>query len=163
MLDPKMEKQLNQQINEELFSSYLYLAMSAYFTAEGLKGFAHWLQAQSNEERGHAMKIYDYINDHGGRVVLQAISEPQASYGSYTEIFKEVLAHEQKITKQISGLVDLANGLGDHATHVFLQWFVTEQVEEEGSSQEVLKKVELVGDNGPGLLALDRDMGARAS
>ena len=161
MLDPKMEKQLNQQINEELFSSYLYLAMSAYFSAEGLKGIAHWLHAQSQEEKVHAMKIYDYINDHGGRVLLQAISEPQASYGSYTEIFKEVLAHEQKITQQISGLVDLANKLGDHATHVFLQWFVTEQVEEEGSAQEVLQKVELVGDNGPGLLALDREMGAR--
>ena len=161
MLDPKMEKELNEQINEEFYSSYLYLAMSTHFNAEGLQGFAHWLRAQSQEEYAHAMKIHDYINDHGGRVVLQAIKEPRGAYDSYAEVFNDVLAHERHITQRIDTLVDLAIQLNDHATQVFLQWFVTEQVEEEASAGEVLRKVELIGDSGPGLLALDREMHSR--
>ncbi len=161
MLDPKMEQQLNQQINEELYSSYLYLAMAAHFSAGGLSGFAHWMGAQSQEEHTHALKIFDYINEHGGRVMLQAIKQPKAEYDSYAEVFKDVLAHEQNVTKLINQLADLANQLNDHATQVFLQWFVTEQVEEEATATEVLQKVEMVGDNGPGLLSLDRQLASR--
>ncbi len=163
MLDPKMEQQLNQQINEELYSSYLYLAMSGHCRAASLNGFAHWLRLQSEEERGHAMKICDYVNDQGGRVVLQAIKQPKGEYQSYVEVFEEVLAHERHITKLFDGLVGLAGQLNDHATHAFLQWFVSEQVEEEATVAELLDKLKMVGDDGPGLLALDRELHARTS
>ena len=163
MLDAKMEQRLNQHIGEELYASHLYLSMSAHFSAEGFDGFANWLRKQSQEEYGHGMKIYNYINEQTGRVILKAIPEPKTKFASHVEVFEDVLAHEQKVTRQINDLVNLAIQLGDHATHVFLQWFVTEQVEEESQASEVLAKVKLVGDNGPGLLALDRDMGSRTS
>lgn len=161
MLDPKMQKELNAQINEELYSSYLYLAMAAHFCTEGLGGFAHWMRAQSDEERGHAMKIFDYLHSQGGTVGLQVIKEPKAKFGSRTQVFEQVLAHEQHISGLINGLVDSAKQLNDHATQIFLQWFVTEQVEEEGSAAGVLQKVKMVGDDGPGLLALDRELNSR--
>ncbi len=163
MLDPKMQTELNAQINEELYSSYLYLAMAAHFSTAGLGGFAHRLRAQSVEEGAHAMKIFDYIHGQGGTVSLQAIKEPKAKFGSRVQVFEQVLAHEQDITGLINGLVDSAKQLNDHATQVFLQWFVTEQVEEEGSAAGILQKVKMVGDDGPGLLALDRELHSRTS
>lgn len=163
MLDPKMEQRLNHHISEELFASYLYLSMSAHFSAEGFDGFANWLRKQSQEEYGHGMKIYDYINEQNGRVLLKAIAEPKTKFGASVEVFEDVLSHEQKVTRQINDLVNLAIQLGDHATHVFLHWFVTEQIEEESQASEVLQKVKLVGNNGPGLLALDRELGSRTA
>ena len=163
MLDPKMEQRLNQHINEELEAFYLYLAMAAHFKTQGLDGFAHWMRMQSQEEFGHAIKIYDYIHEHGGRVVLQAIAEPQVKCGSHIETFEQVLAHEQNVTTQINALADLAIKLNDHATNVFLHWFVTEQVEEESTAGSVLQKVKMVGDHGPGILALDRHLVSRVT
>lgn len=163
MLDPKMEQRLNQHITEEFYASYLYLAMSAHFSAESLDGFAHWLRKQSQEEYGHAMRIYEYINDQNGRVLLKGIPEPKTKFGSHVEAFEDVLAHEQKVTRQINDLLNLAIQMGDHATHVFLQWFVTEQIEEEDQATDLLHKVRLIGDSGTGLLALDRELGSRTS
>lgn len=161
MLSPKMEKSLNQQVNAELFSSYLYLSMSAYFSEINLNGCAHWMRLQAQEELSHALKIYDYINERGGRPVLETIQAPQASWKSPTDVFENVLAHEQKVTSMINQLVDLAIKEKDHATSIFLQWFVSEQVEEEASAGEVLQKIKLTGNDGGGLFMLDQELGKR--
>ena len=161
MMNQKMEKAFNQQINAELYSAYLYLAMGAYFEAEGLAGFAAWMRAQTQEEVFHAMKMYDFVNERGGRVNLAAIEQPPAAWKSPLDVFENVLAHEQKVTGLINDLVNLALGEKDHASHIFLQWFVTEQVEEEASATEVLQKLKLIGKDANGLFVQDREMGQR--
>jgi ferritin len=161
MLNPKMEERLNKHMNAEFYASYLYLSMSAYFAHEGLGGFARWLKLQSEEETGHAMRFYGYINEQNGRVVLHAIEKPTHDFKNYVEVFENILGHEQKVTRQINELMELAIDLKDHATQVFLQWFVTEQVEEEDMAGDALQKVQMVQDHGPGILALDREFGAR--
>lgn len=161
MLNRKMEKALNDQINAELYSAYLYLAMEAHFTMEGLPGFAAWMRAQTQEEMFHAMKMYDFIHERGGQAVLAAIAKPPGKWKSPVDVFENVLAHEQKVTGLINGLVDLALAEKDHATHIFLQWFVTEQVEEEASAGEVLQKLKLIGKDANGLFVLDRELGQR--
>ena len=161
MLKDKILKALNAQMNLELSSSYLYLAMAAYFESENLNGFAHWMKLQSGEEYGHAMKIYGYINQRSGRVNLAKIDAPKSEWKGATEIFKETLKHEQSVTKAINDLVDLTIGEKDHATNAFLQWFVTEQVEEEASFGLIVKKLERIGDDGNGLLRLDEELAQR--
>lgn len=161
MLNGKMEKALNAQINAELYSAYLYLAMEAYLAPEGLPGFATWMRMQTQEEMFHAMKIYDFVTERGGRVTLAAIGQPPTKWKSPLNVFENVLAHEQKVTGLINGLVDLALAEKDHATHIFLQWFVTEQVEEEASAGEVLQKLRLIGKDASGLFGLDRELGQR--
>ncbi len=161
MLDPRMEERLNLHINAEFYASYLYLSMSAHFDAEGLTGFAHWLKKQSEEEYGHALRVYGYVNERGGRVRLKAIAEPKAEFASYRELFEDVYAHERKVSGLIHDLMDLAIQMKDHATQAFLQWFVSEQVEEEAMASNILQKVARISDSGPGLLALDRDLGSR--
>lgn len=161
MLSSKMEKALNEQINAELYSAYLYLAMKAYFTAEGLPGSAAWMRAQTQEEMFHAMKMYGFVHDRGGRVTLTAIAQPPAKWKSSLDVFENVLAHEQKVTGLINRLVDLALSQKDHATNIFLQWYVTEQVEEEATAGEVLRKLKLIGSDTNGLLALDQELGQR--
>jgi len=161
MLSENMEKALNKQINAELYSSYLYLSMAAYFHSVGLDGFANWMRAQAKEEDVHAMKIFDYVNERGARVVLAEIEGPKTTWSSAVEVFEETLSHEQKVTALINGLVDLAKKESDHATDNFLQWFVAEQVEEEASADEVLNKVKLVGGEGNGIYMLDKELGAR--
>ncbi len=161
MLSTQMEERLNQHLNEEIYSSYLYLSMSAYFSAEGWEGFAHWLNLQTNEEHVHAMKIYGYLNEQGGRVKLLAVAEPQQNFKSPKEAFKQALAHEQDITKKINELVDLAIKLNDHATQIFLQWFVTEQVEEEANAGQIVQSLDRIGDADSGLWMLDRKLAAR--
>lgn len=161
MLKEKMEKKLNNQVNAELYSSYLYLSMSAYFSDINLNGCAHWMRLQAREELSHALKIYDYINERGGRPVLTGIDAPPRSWDSPTDVFENVLSHEQKVTGLINDLVDLAIELKDHATNNFLQWFVSEQVEEEASADEVLQKVKLAGNQGSGLFMLDQELGRR--
>ena len=137
--------------------------MAAYFESENLNGFAQWMKVQSAEEYGHAMKIYGYINQRNGRVNLSKIDAPKNEWKGASEVFSETLKHEQSVTKAIDALVELAISEKDHATNTFLQWFVTEQVEEEATVMNIIEKIKLVGDNKNGLFFLDRELGMRAA
>lgn len=161
MLKESIESALNQQINAELYSAYLYQSMAAYFEDKSLAGFANWMDLQAEEEMAHARKIYDFINERGGRVILEGIEKPKSSWDSQLDVFKESLAHEEKITEMINDLVALANDEKDYATHSFLQWFVDEQVEEEDTVGEIVDKLELIGDSTQGLFMMDDKLGAR--
>jgi len=161
MIDPKMEEALNRQVNAELYSAYLYLAMSADCDDKGLAGFAQWFYAQAQEELYHARKMYAYVIERGGRAELYAIDQPQKEWASALAAFEAALGHERKVTGLINGLMDLAIELKDHATRGFLQWYVDEQVEEEASAGEMVSKLKLVGGEGQGLFTLDREAGQR--
>lgn len=161
MLSEKMQKELNDQINAELYSSYLYLAMSAYFEAENWQGFAKWMKAQADEEYSHAMKIFGYVNEAGGRVTLEAIEKPKFEWKSPLEAFKEAHKHELYVTDRINKLADLAVSEKDHATNVFLQWFVTEQVEEVATVSQIVANFDKVGDSKGSLFMLDHQLGKR--
>lgn len=161
MLSEKMQDALNGQLNAELYSAYLYVSMAAYFESANLPGFANWMRVQAQEEVAHTDKFYTYINERGGRVILRPIDGPPAEWDSPLAVFEAAYAHEQKVTGLISDLVNLAASESDHATNIFLQWFVTEQVEEEASADEVVQKLKLVGDAKGGLYMLDREMGQR--
>ena len=163
MISDKIQAALNTQLNDELFSSYLYLSMSAYFSNKDLNGFANWFRLQSNEEYGHAMKIYDYLHQVGAKVVLKEVKRPKTDWDSHVSVFQETHEHEQKISKSINKLVDLAIAEKDHATVNYMQWFVSEQVEEEASSLQNLKKMEMIGDNKAGLFMLDKEFGGRVA
>lgn len=161
MLTKTMEKALNEQVKWEMYSGYMYLAMSAYYADQGLPGFATWMRAQAQEELWHGMKFYDYIIERGGRVELQEIWQPPTEWKSPLAAMEETLEHEQKVTARINDLVDVAISEKDHATNNFLQWFVAEQVEEEDSVGEALDKLKLVGKDGAGLYMLDKEMSVR--
>ncbi len=161
MINPKMEAALNKQITEEFYSSFLYLSMSAYFESVSLTGFANWMKVQAQEEYFHATKFYTYLIQKGGRVELQAIAKPKTEWKNILDVYEETYAHEQKISALINGLVDLALEVKDHATNSFLQWFVTEQVEEEANVTKILDDLKLVGDNKSVLFMIDREMGQR--
>ena len=161
MISEKLENELNNQINAELYSAYLYQAMAAYFEAKSLEGFANWMDVQAQEEMTHARKIYDYLNERGGRVLLDAIEAPKAEWETPIEAFKDAYEHEQKVTKMINDLVDLAIEEKDHATKSFLQWFVDEQVEEEASAEDIIDKLEMIGDSGHGLYMYDSKLAER--
>ena len=161
MLSEKMAEALNKQVNNEIYSAYLYLSMSAHSTFIGLKGFANWFMVQYQEEMVHAMKIYDYINDQGGQVKLMAIAQPPTEFGSPLDMFEKTLKHEKFVTTSINDLVNLAIKEKDHATNIFLQWFVTEQIEEEANDNEIIAKLKLVGKEGNGLYMIDKELAAR--
>lgn len=161
MLSEKMTDALNNQLNKEIYSAYLYMSMSAYSSYSGLKGFANWFMVQYQEEMVHAMKIYDYIDNQGQQVKLVAINQPPTEFESPLDMFEKTLKHEQFVTKSINDLVDLAISEKDHATNIFLQWFVTEQIEEEGNDNEIISRLRIVGDNGNGLLMVDKELSAR--
>ena len=161
MLSDKMLSALNSQINAEYYSSYLYLSMAAHCRAANLEGFASWLRIQADEEMIHAMKIYDFVLERGGRVALAALDAPPTQWETPTAIFEATLAHEQHVTGRINKLVDLAIAESDHATNAFLQWFVNEQVEEEASADAVLRKLQLMADAPGGLFMLDQQLGQR--
>lgn len=161
MLSKQIQDAINEQINAELYSAYIYASMSAYFQSVNLPGFANWMRVQTQEEVMHAFKFYAYVNERGGRVVLQAIDAPPQEWDSPLAAFEAVYVHEQKVTGLINDLVDLAVKESDHATTNFLQWFVSEQVEEEAGADEVVQKLKLVGDAPGGLFMLDREMGQR--
>ena len=146
MLTEKIQKALNSQLNAELYSSYLYLAMNAYFKSLNLDGFASWMYYQAQEELMHSMKFYDFITQRGGKVELMEIKAPPAAWDSPLAVFEATLLHEQKVTGLINDLVDVALEQRDHATQIFLQWFVSEQVEEEESVSGVLEKLKLMGE-----------------
>lgn len=161
MIKEKILKFLNKQINEEFYSSYLYLSMSNYFSLVNLDGFAKWMRVQSQEEYAHGMKIYDYILQRDGKVKLSNIKTPKAVWKSPLEIFQETLKHEQHISECVNNIVNLAIQEKDHATTQFFQWFVGEQVEEEANATNIVQKMKMVGDNKNGIFMLDRELGQR--
>ena len=161
MLNEKIEKALNDQSNAEMYSAYLYLAMSAYFESISLKGFANWMMVQAQEEMTHGMKFYNFINERGGRVTLQPIEAPPKEWANPLAVFEATYEHEQKVTGLINYLVELAQEEHDHATNIFLQWFVSEQVEEEDSANEILQKIKLMGDARGGMFMLDQELSGR--
>jgi ferritin len=163
MLSDKMVDALNDHMNKEMYSAYLYMSMSAYADAGGLKGFAKWFLVQYHEEMFHAMKMYEYIQAQGGTIRLLQIDEPPFEWDSALDLFEKTLAHEQMVTSRINALMDLAIEDRDHATNIFLQWYVTEQVEEEENDNEIIDQLKLIQDNPQGLLMLDRELGTRGA
>ncbi|MBN1516776.1 ferritin [Candidatus Sumerlaeota bacterium] len=161
MLTKNMQKALNEQINKEYFSSYLYLSMMAYFEQINLRGFAIWMRQQTQEELAHAMKIFDYVHERGGEVTLVAIEKPQHGWKSPLDAFEAAYKHEQFISDSINKLVDIARKEKDHATDNFLQWFVSEQVEEESSVDEVVQQLRMAKDAPGALFMLDRELASR--
>jgi ferritin len=161
MLSKTLEEAINDQIKNELYSAYLYLSMSAYLEANNMPGSARWMRLQSEEETSHAMKLFDYMNDRGNRVVLQAIDQPSSEFASVLDIFEKALEHEQKVTGMINRIYELAVKENDYPTQVELQWFITEQVEEEKSAGDIVEQLKMVGEHGPSLMMLDRALGAR--
>lgn len=157
----KVQDAINEQIKNELYSAYLYLAMSAHFEAQSLTGFASWMRVQAREEVTHGLKLFDYLNDRGGRVELKAIGAPPSSFESPVAIFRQAYAHEQDVTASIHRLYSLAAQEGDYPTQVALTWFVNEQVEEERTAAEIVAQLEMVGDNRSALLLMDRELGGR--
>jgi ferritin len=161
MISEKMETALNEQINWELLSSYLYLAMSAYFESIDLVGAANWMRVQAQEELFHAIKIYDYINERDGRPHLLAVEEPQKEWKSPLDAFEAAYEHEKVISSRFNDLMALAQAENDQAAKVFLQWFINEQVEEEAAALAIIKKLRLVGDSKSGLFMVDTELGQR--
>lgn len=163
MISEKMQQAINEQINAEMYSSYLYLSMSAWCKDKNLDGFAGWLMMQAQEEMGHAMKLYNYVFEQGKSVQLKAIDGPPTEFESVMQIAQEQLKHEKKVTSLINNLVKIAREENDYATEFFLQWFVTEQVEEESAADAIVQKLKLVGESKNGLYMLDKEMGGRAA
>ncbi len=162
MLSKPLHDALNEQINHELSSAYLYLSMAAHCDAENLPGFAHWLRVQYREETEHGMKFYRYIYDRGNAVTLKAIAQPPTKFKSPLELFKQVLEHEKKVTGLINDLYALATKEKDYATQTMLQWFITEQVEEEKNATAIIEMLKMVGDSPVSLMMADRQLAARA-
>jgi len=156
-----MEEALNKQINAELYSAYLYLSMAAYFDSISLDGFSHWMKLQAKEETEHAYKIYGYVYERGGSVILEAINKPPTKWDSPLAVFEDAYKHEQKVSEMINNLVAMAREEKDYATENFLQWFVEEQVEEEANADEVVQKLKMVKDSRNGLFMMDGKLGQR--
>lgn len=163
MLSDRMQKAINDQVNAELYSSYMYAAMSMYFESVDMSGAAGWMMAQAREELVHAEKFMNYVNERGGRVFLNAIEKPPVEWKSVLDAFESALKHEVKVSAMINGLVTLARDEKDHMTDNFLQWYVAEQVEEESSAAEVVRKLKLIGDSGGGMFMIDNELGQRGA
>jgi ferritin len=161
MLNSKVQNAFNQQINAELYSQYLYLSMAAHFESISLKGIANWMQIQAGEEQTHAMKFYHFILDRGGKVILTQIDAPKTEWSSPLDAFEDAYKHELKVSGLINNLANLTIDEKDHAAHQFLQWFVTEQVEEEANAQLIVDRLKLVGDNGVAIYMLDQELAKR--
>lgn len=161
MIGKAMQDAMNEQINKELFSSYLYLSMAAYFETKNLPGFANWMRIQSDEEREHAMKFYDFILERGGAVTLKAVEAPKSSWKSALEVAEEVAAHEAKVTASIYGLYELAQKEKDYPAQMMLQWFISEQVEEEKNASELVANLKLIEERGTAVLMLDHRLAKR--
>ncbi|HTZ17819.1 MAG TPA: ferritin [Dissulfurispiraceae bacterium] len=161
MLSNNMQDAFNEQLNREMYSAYLYMSMSSHFANVGLKGFANWFMVQYHEEMLHAMKIYEHINLRGGKAILKALQQPPSEFESPLYAFLKTLEHEQYITKSINDLMDLSIAEKDHASQVFLQWYVTEQVEEENNDNEIIAQLKIIRDDPNGLMMLDRELAAR--
>ena len=161
MISNKMNDALNAQVNAEMFSSYLYLSMSAWCNERSLSGFGNWMRIQAQEELFHGMKIYDYLLERGGQVKLATIDQPSSEWASPLAVIEEVAQHEAKVTGLINDLMEVAIQEKDHASNIFLQWFVEEQVEEESSVGEVLERLKMIGDASAGMFAMDMELGKR--
>lgn len=161
MLKKKVEDALNEQINAELYSAYLYFSMAAYFHSLNLNGYANWMQVQAQEEMTHVLKFYQYVNERGGRIKMKPVAGPPTEWKSPLKAFEAVYKHEQHVTSLIHKLVDLVVKEKDRPTESFLQWFVDEQVEEESSADDVIQQIKLAGETGPGVFLLDRELSAR--
>lgn len=161
MISKKMEHALNDQLNFELFSAYIYFSMSAFYHSLNLPGCANWMTVQAQEEMVHVTRFFTYLNDRGGRALMQAIPAPETEWESPLAVFEDALAHEQKVTSRINDLVSLSMDERDHATTAFLQWFVTEQVEEEANADSVIRQLKLVGNDKSGLFMIDRELATR--
>lgn len=162
MISKKLEKAINEQINHELFSEYLYIAMQAWFAGENLDGMATWMEAQSHEERFHAMKFFRYLLDRGGQVELLALEKPPVDFKDPLNAFKEAYKHEQFITGKINELMDLACQENDHASKSFLQWYVDEQVEEEATAEGIVRQLEMINGNTAGIYMMNAELGKRS-
>ena len=163
MLSKKLEKSLNSQLNSELYSAHLYLSMAAYFEKETLPGFAHWMRIQHQEEIDHALRIFDYLNARNGRAVLQSIDQPPSEFESVLDVMEMALEHERIVTRMIEDLYRDAREKEDYATHVLLEWFIEEQVEEEKSALDIVEHLKRIGDDGTGLLILDARIASRTT
>jgi ferritin len=160
-LSAAVQSALNDQIRQEFTAGYFYLSMAAWCEAQHFPGFAKWLRAQAGEEQQHALKILGYIEDRGGRVMLQAIPQPASEFNSVLAVFEQARDHEQKVTAEINRLYELAEKEKDHASKTFLEWFLTEQIEEEKTSTQIAETLRMASDHPGALLMLDREMGAR--
>jgi ferritin len=163
MISKKMEKAINEQINAELFSGYLYLSMATYFDSINFPGFSNWMKVQAKEEYKHAMKFYGHVADRLGTVTLKAIEGPKTSWKSPLDAFEDVFKHEEVVTGLINKLVEIAAQEKDNAVSVLLQWFVNEQVEEEKSADEIVQILKRIKDSAQGLIMLDRELAKRGS
>ncbi len=161
MMSEKMNAALNKQINEEYFSNYIYLAMAAYLEDSDLDGMAHWMRMQAQEEYQHAMKIFDYMIERGTRVVLTEVAAPPREWANPLACFQAALEHEKYMTKNINDLADLALEEKDHATNNIMQWYVSEQVEEESNVDRIVKKLKMMGADGTALFMMDRELAGR--
>ena len=160
-MNEKLVTAFNVQINAELYSEYLYLAMKAVFEEQHLTGFANWFNVQVQEEHAHAMGLYNYVHERGGKVTLDAIAKPEFKEGSILDIFEQVLKHEEMVTSKINALADEADDAKDRAAVSFLDWYVKEQVEEEASVRQIISNLKLIGDDKKALLMLDRELATR--
>jgi len=160
-MNDKIQDAINEQINAEMHSGYIYLSMAAYLDAEGLTGFANWMKVQAQEEMAHAMKFYNYVYERNGKVILKPIAEVPTEFNSPLQIAEMVLEHEQKVTGLINDLYTLAKEEKDYAFESFLKWYIDEQVEEESSANAMIDKIKLAGSDGPGVFMLDKELGAR--
>jgi ferritin len=160
-LSRNFQDAINKQLNAELYSAYLYLSMAAYFESVNLTGFAHWMRVQHQEETGHALKLFDFVADRGGRVILEAIEQPPIEFQSPLEVMQQTLEHEQQVTSYIHRLYEAAAEESDYSAQVMLQWFISEQVEEEKVAAEIVEHLKKIGDDGTGLLMMDTRLGER--
>ena len=163
MIDKRLQDAMNEQIKHEMESAYLYLSMATYFNSESFPGMAQWMRVQAQEELSHALRFLDHVEERSGRVELLALSKPQRDWASPLEAFEAAYEHEKFITAKIDDLMSLAREVKDNAAAVMLQWFVTEQVEEEATAQGVVDMLRRIGDSGHGLVMIDRELGGRGA
>lgn len=161
-LNPKLEKELNDQMKREFYAAYLYLAMAAHCSHQNLPGFAHWLELQAREELGHALRLYRHLDDRSAKIELQAIEQPPSNFKSPLELMERVKSHEEMVSREINRIYALAVEEKDYATQTFLHWFINEQVEEEKMATLWVERLKLAGDDKSALLLIDKEMGARA-
>jgi ferritin len=161
MISEKIQKALNDQINAEFYSAYLYLSMAAYFESQNLGGFSNWMRVQTQEEIAHGMLMFNHLNQRGGTVKLTSIETPPGVWSSPLEVFEKAYAHEQKVTGLINHIVDIVLSENDHATNIFLQWFITEQIEEELNTSTIAHELKIAGENSNSLFMIDRELAAR--
>lgn len=161
MISEKIEKAINAQINAEMYSAYLYLSMSSYFESLNLPGFANWMRVQFEEEQSHALKFVDYLNERGGRVVLEAIERPQTEWDGAIAVFEQTLEHEKHVTALLNAIADIAEEEKDRPTRNLLAWYIDEQVEEESSAEKILNELKWINGEGHGMLMLDRELASR--